>query len=113
MTDTAMTKTETQDVTPRPETFATPAVDAYENDDELLLLADLPGVKKDGVSLRFEDDRLLMEARHADGHHVFRRTFSLEERFDAEGIVAKLEEGVLSVHLPKSAHAKPREIPIS
>lgn len=114
MNETAMTKTEATEAVTKPvETFATPAVDVYESDEELLLFADLPGVKKGGVKLRFEEDRLFLEARANDDMHVFRRSFALEDRFDADRIEAKLDDGVLSVHLPKSEHARPREIPIA
>lgn len=108
MNDKAITKTEE----PRPETFSTPAVDIFESDSELLLKADLPGVTKEGIDLRFEEDTLQLKARHAQADHVYRRTFSLEQRYDADGIVAKLDAGVLTVHLPKAAHVRPREIRI-
>ncbi len=108
MTDTAIAKTETKP----PESFATPAVDVLQSPEALLLIADLPGVAKDGVQLRLEDDRLFLEARPPEGGLVYRRTFALEERYAADGIEAKLDDGVLRVHLPKPAEARPRQIAI-
>ncbi len=95
-----------------PRSFATPAVDIFESDQELLVLADLPGVQRSEVQLHFEDTSLVLEATQQDGQHVFRRTFSLSEGLQTERIEAKLEHGVLSVHLPKLAPPKPLEIPV-
>lgn len=95
-----------------PRSFATPAVDVLESDLELLLLADLPGVKKTGVKLHFEEASLILEATQSDGQHVFRRSFALSENVKTEAIEAKLEDGVLAVHLPKVAPPKPLEIPV-
>ena len=96
-----------------PLTFATPAVDVYESDHGCLVRADLPGVKKDGLTLRFEDDRLFIEGRAEDNQHVLRRSFGLRDQVDPEAIAAKLEDGVLEVQLPKAERARPREIQVA
>lgn len=95
-----------------PHTFSTPLVDVFDNDEELLLLADLPGVNKEDVQLRFEGESLLVQGTHRDGRHVFRRSFLLSEPVQADRIEAELAEGVLTVHLPKAEHLRPRQIPI-
>ncbi len=92
--------------------FATPAVDVLENDDEFLLLADLPGVAKEDVNIRFEEDSLMLETNKEDGEHVFRRRFTLGQRVQTEGIEAKLSQGVLTVHLPKVAAQAALEITV-
>ncbi len=101
---------QTADETPR--TFATPAVDVVDNDAELLVMADLPGVAKGDVKLRFEDDNLILHATHRAGVHVFRRTLPITYQVQADQIEAELDHGVLTVHLPKAAEARPRQIPI-
>lgn len=101
----------------------TPAVDIFENNDELLLVADLPGVAKDGVSLSFDKGKLSIAGRRstgAEGHPVslehrafdFQRTFVVPQGIDSEKIAADLRDGVLRVHLPKHAALKPRQIAI-
>jgi HSP20 family protein len=123
MTDTALTHTQDpQPQTPvataqavdaaRPRSFATPLVDVLESDAELLLVMDVPGVKQGDVHLRYEGDTLYLEATRDEGTHAFRRTFNLSERVDPEGIQAELNHGVLTVHLPKVAKARAREIPV-
>lgn len=102
-----------------------PPVDIFENDDEVLVVADIPGVPSDGVKLNFENNQLIIEAStkwgEIEGAPLFRefgdvdyaRAFSLAPGIDAEKISAELHEGTLRVHLPKSAALKPRRIPIS
>ena len=99
-----------------------PAVDVFENANELLVVADLPGVARDRMSIHFEKGRLTIagtraapswtpafaEAASAD----FRRTFLVPQGIDAEHISAELAQGVLTVHLPKHASVKPRRIEI-
>jgi HSP20 family molecular chaperone IbpA len=103
-----------------------PRVDVFENDAEYLVVADMPGVAKDAVDVRFEDGELRLEARRTAGApgpeaHVlaeeyrtadFRRAFAMPEGVDAEKIDAELANGVLKVHLPKSAARRPRRIDV-
>lgn len=97
------------------------AVDIYENPDELLVVADLPGVAQGGLSIRLEKGELWLEARRTDAAEIangagelpdYRRTFVVPNGVDADKISADLQGGVLRVHLPKSAALKPRQIPI-
>ena len=108
--------------TTRGETFVSPDVDIYETEDELVLVADVPGVTHGGVELGLEEGVLEITAHggapDAEGepvHEEYRpssyyRAFKLTEVIDAEKIGAGLKDGVLTVRLPKSARAKPRKI---
>ncbi|HTN92087.1 MAG TPA: Hsp20/alpha crystallin family protein [Sorangium sp.] len=99
-----------------------PAVDIYESAEELLVVADLPGVTQDRLAIRLEKGELSFEGRRtdaaereqsADNLPDFRRSFVVPQGIDAEKISAELQAGVLRIHLPKSASLKPRQIPIS
>jgi HSP20 family molecular chaperone IbpA len=100
-----------------------PRVDVFENDAEYLVVADLPGVAKDAVEVQFEDGELHLAARReataggtmlAEEYRTadFRRAFTMPEGVDAEKIAAELTNGVLRIHLPKSAAKRPRRIEV-
>lgn len=103
-----------------------PTVDIVENQDELLLIADVPGATRDGVDIDYERGRLTVQARveprqPADRTHYllqeygvgdFSRSFQVGEGVDAGKIHAEIAEGVLTVHLPKAAELKPRRIEV-
>ena len=89
-------------------------VDIYEGQDELVLLADLPGVEPEGLSVNFEAPELRTEGRRGQGddERVYSRTFRVSEQIDASGITAELTAGVLKLRLAKAAHTKPRKIEV-
>ncbi|HXK17986.1 MAG TPA: Hsp20/alpha crystallin family protein [Polyangiaceae bacterium] len=89
-------------------------VDIYEGSDELLLLADLPGVEPEGLSVSFEAPELRIEGRRGTGDaaSVYSRTFRVSEQIDPNGISAELSAGVLKLRLAKAAHTKPRKIEV-
>ena len=100
-----------------------PFVDIHENADQILVLADLPGVIQDGLKIHLEKGELSFEAQRADAGEVgpgqnssglpdYRRSFVLPQGIDHEKIAAELKNGVLHIHLPKAAALKPRQIPI-
>jgi HSP20 family molecular chaperone IbpA len=100
-----------------------PPVDIYENRDEILVLADVPGARTDGVTVRLDKNELYLHARREDadaGTPVSRgtraadysRTFIVPRGIDAEKITAQLNGGVLRIHLPKSDAVKPRKIEV-
>jgi HSP20 family molecular chaperone IbpA len=100
-----------------------PAVDVYENKDELLILADVPGVTREQMTLHLDKGKLTIEAKRTetrDGSPLaaeyrafdYRRTFLVPQGIEADKIVAELDQGVLKVHLPKAAALKPRQIQI-
>jgi HSP20 family protein len=100
----------------------TPRFDVCENENEYVLMGDLPGVAADGLEITFEDQELSIwgqapqrypKARFFAGEYGigdFRRTFNIGEAIDADAISAELKDGVLTVHLPKRPEAKPRKI---
>lgn len=106
----------------RPE--VTPACDVYENDEEVLVVADVPGVNTDGLEINLVNGELNIVARRdlAPGEGTllgmeyrdcdYRRRFAVPGGIDAEKIDAKLEKGVLWLHLPKSQALKPRRIAV-
>ena len=102
-----------------------PRVDVFENKDGILLVADMPGVPKDKLELRVENDTLLiegeiapdtpenMEAVYAEVRlSRYRRAFSLSSELDTSRIDAQLRDGVLNLRIPKHAHAQPRKIEV-
>jgi HSP20 family molecular chaperone IbpA len=108
-----------------PESYFVPATDIYETADELILVADLPGVKADGLDVMVEDNVLVIRAapkarEQADGEVLlqefatgeFYRAFQLPADFDAAKIQATLKQGVLTLRLPKSERLKPRRIEV-
>lgn len=87
-----------------------PAVDVFENKDEVLLVADLPGVDADTLRVHVEEERLVIEARRGDWD--YRRAFVMPDGIDRDKIVAQLAHGVLRLQLPKAAAVKPRRIDV-
>ena len=95
-----------------------PAVDIFENKDELLILADLPGVQKEDLAIQFDKGHLTLEGRLREfgpdeEPFDYRRTFVVPQGIDAEKIAAKLRNGVLELDLPKVAAARPRKIEVA
>lgn len=99
-----------------------PPVDIFENADELLVVADLPGVTQENLSVHVERGELTFEGRRSDaaeggasaeGLPDYRRSFLVPQGIDTDKIAAALQAGVLRIRLPKSASLKPRQIPIS
>ena len=94
---------------------AVPAIDIFENEDEFMLVADVPGLGESDLELTFERGVLNFSgtAEVAGRHVEYRRAISVPESIDAQAINASLERGVLSVSLPKRAELKPRRIAIN
>mgnify|MGYP003573052938 FL=1 len=101
-----------------------PVVDIYENEDEILLHADMPGVMKDKITINVDNGKLeISGARHLQskgtgswkefGDVEYRRVFSVPQSIDVGKVNADFKEGVLRLHLPKTEAAKPRRIEIS
>src|SRR5688572_20118418 len=89
-----------------------PAVDVYENESELLLVADVPGVTPDRLNIHIDPPELRIEASTADDGVTWVRAFNIDERIAAGQVSAELRSGVLTVHLPKAAEAKPRRVEV-
>src|SRR5215470_12483216 len=103
-----------------------PSVDIYENENELVLEADLPDVKLEDIEVRVENQTLTLKGerkfeknQNSRGYHriersygTFVRSFSVPASVDAEKVVAEYKSGVLTVKLPKKEAAKPRQVKI-
>lgn len=114
---------------PREETTAgryfRPLTDIFETEDALMVVMEVPGVDRDNVDIRVENNELTVEARvglqryaqlrpvyteYNVGH--FLRSFRLSSVVDQSGIQATLEDGVLTIRLPKAREAIPRRIEV-
>jgi len=108
------------------ESVLRPAVDIHETADELVLRADMPGVARERLDIRVDGNNLLIEgtigiapqeamaALYADVRStMYRRQFVLSNELDSANIAASLQNGVLTVRLPKRAENKPRRIPVN
>lgn len=96
-----------------------PLVDIYENRDEILLVADFPGVPKESLQVRLDRSELTIEGAQPEAPELeafrpvyFARTFRVPSTVEAGGVTAELAGGVLRVHLAKSESAKPRRIAV-
>ncbi len=105
--------------------FSVPAVDVFENETGITLLADLPGVARDRLGVRVDGDSLLIEAAASTAwpqqmqliygeaqYPSYRRQFTLSRELDSSRIEASLKDGVLKLAIPKLEEAKPRRIDI-
>jgi len=104
----------------------TPAVDIFETDLEIVLLADMPGVTPETLDIDLRENTLTLSGEvgaleHSEEIEIlaeyevgkFHRQFSLSEVIDQEKIDAKLDSGVLRLILPKVEKVKPRKITVS
>lgn len=103
----------------------TPSVDIFETEDAITVLADLPGVRSDGLTIDLRDNVLTLSAtvppvESADERTLVReyetgsfyRQFRLSNMIEQAGIDAVLRDGVLRLTLPKAAAARPRKIEV-
>ena len=103
----------------------TPAVDIFETDKQITLLADMPGVKADDLTIDLRDNILTLSADTAPVEHGseedilveyetgrYYRQFTLGELINQENIDAKLVDGVLRLSLPKVEKATPKKISV-
>ncbi len=102
-----------------------PQIDIYEDPNNITVIADMPGVDKDGVNINLEDDQLTISGklpspgesgtilhREYEVGNYFRQ-FTLSDVIDREKISAKISDGVLTVTLPKTKAAVPRKIEVT
>ena len=102
-----------------------PKVNIHETDDEFVLKAVMPGVKKEDVEVSLAEGELTLYGRVTPvivdeaasilqeiGNKNYYRVFTVNDRLDVDKIKARLEDGILTVILPKHERAKPREIPV-
>ncbi len=102
-----------------------PRVDIYETDDQIVLVADVPGVDQDSVEITLEKSLLTVngyvEPEAPEGYDIayaeydvgdFERSFRLSNQIDQEKIEASVKDGVLCLILPKIGPAKTRKIAV-
>ena len=120
-----ITKTEPVQPSAQPEErFVVPSVDITETRDEFLLQADMPGVTKKSLEVLIEGHELTIMGRrppakpsqylHRESNSAaFRRSFVLDPMIDGSRVTAQIDNGVLSVRLPKAEAVKPRKVAVN
>lgn len=102
-----------------------PRADIYETDDDIVILADVPGVDENSIDITLEKNILTLNAFVNDGQPNdyslafaeyavgdYTRSFKLSDEIDREGIEATVRNGVLRLRLPKAGPAKARKISV-
>jgi len=102
-----------------------PDFDDFEREREIVVVAEMPGVRRDAVDVNLEDDELRISGRvdepALEGHELayaeyeigdYERTFRITGGIDSEGIDATMKNGVLRIVLPKSKEAMPQKISV-
>ena len=104
---------------------ALPLVNLHQDPDGYTLAVEMPGVSKAGVEVTVEDGRLILAGhRQSEADPArpvyrersrldYRRVFDLDPSIDAARITARIEEGLLAVHLPKAEAVKPRKVAVA
>ncbi len=111
-----------------------PPVDVRESDTEVVVEAELPGIAREDISVRYHDGRLILEGQREEVRETgpedgkaaagswlrrervvgrFHRSFDLSEGVDSSAIKAECKDGILTVVLPKLEKAQPRQIEVS
>jgi HSP20 family protein len=106
--------------------YIRPVVNIYETPEGYVLEAELPGVNKEGVSVHLEGNLLTVEGRRSapalpetglfyreSSAADFRRVFEVDPAIEAGKISGRMEQGILTLTLPKAEAAKPRKIAVA
>ena len=112
-----------REVTRTPDRYVRPLVDIFETEDALTVIADMPGVGRETLNVKVEDNILTIEGHMAQNPRKasileefvpisFFREFELSEAVNQDKIEAALNNGVLTVTLPKQERVKPRKITV-
>ena len=109
----------------KPGKYFVPAVDIFETDQEVTVIAEMPGVTASGIEVTLEDDVLTIKGRKEAEEHPsarvllqeyepgnYQRRFTVAETIDQDKIKASLNNGLLKVVLPKTEPVKPRKIEV-
>jgi HSP20 family protein len=103
-----------------------PALDVYEDKDNIMVKAEVPGMRKEDIEISLHENTLTIAgerknekkyegsqtAREERFFGRFQRSFTLPKAVDGSKVKASYKDGVLTVTLPKSAEAKPRQIAV-
>ena len=123
-----MTQRNTDRNTDRNDTTRTvqPAIDVFETESSITLLADMPGVPREQLEIQVEGDSLLIQGdvqtqTPADLEPLwaevrvprYRRSFTLSRELDTSRIEANLKDGVLTLRIPKQAQAQPTRVQVN
>jgi len=115
---------QTTNYQPTREEYIAPNVNVFETAEGYVLQAEMPGVGKDGLEITLEGTEITITGRRkpdtVSGEALFRerntadyrRVFELDPAIDSAKVSAKIEQGVLTVTLPKSERVKPRKIQV-
>ena len=107
------------------EFYVAPNVNIFETKDSYVLEAEMPGVSKDGLDITLEGTEITITGRRTpetttgetlfrERHNAdYRRVFELDPAIDTAKIAARIEQGILTVTLPKSERAKPRKLTVN
>lgn len=104
----------------------TPPVDVYENKDHLIVKAELPGMKKEDIDISLHQGSLIISGERKEESHSkdnetsrserffgrFQRALELPKPVDASKVTARYKDGILTVTLPKTEEAKPKQITV-
>lgn len=103
-----------------------PALDLYQNNDNVIAVVELPGMHKEEIEIFLHDGTLTISGerkrKSANGERAerteryigtFRRSITLPTRVDAGKVSASYQDGILTVTLPKAEEVKPKQIPVS
>ena len=110
----------------RPTRAFVPSADIYESENALTVVLEMPGVNRDNVDVNIEDGVLTVEGRidftKYEGlqpvyseYNVgpYRRSFQISSQIDHSKIAAQMQNGIMTLELPKAETAKPRRIQVS
>ena len=104
-----------------------PAVDIWEDANEIVIFAELPGLKQEnidvevtGENLTIKGERVFGQTEKADrfvrverSYGAFSRSFTIGVPVKHEGVIANYRDGILEVHLPKSEETKPKKVSVN
>ena len=105
--------------------FVAPPVNIFETKDGYVLEAEMPGVNKEGLEVTLEGNEVTIVGRRTTesgsgeplfrecGRDDYRRVFELDPAIDTSKVEARMEQGILTLALPKSERVKPRKITVS
>jgi HSP20 family protein len=111
----------------QPQLFSgwTPALDLYQNNDNIVAVVELPGMRKEEIEISLQDGLLIISGERKDEKMAdgvarterfvgkFRRSVTLPTRVDVNKVNATYKDGILTVTLPKAEDAKPKQIQIN
>lgn len=104
--------------------YVVPLVDIKEQEDGVIIFAELPGIEREQLQIKIENGKLIIlgegevhEENYTVVHrecmpHNFRRVFALDESIDTENVSAALKDGVLRLELKKAARLKPKRVEV-